>query len=1014
MRSFLLMLLALVAPACPVAAQHASFRLFADSAAYFQHKGSYAVALRLAQDAEKQALAEVGEADTAYANTVEKLGVIWMLNADYTSANKWLQKALTLRQTTPSPDSLLYASTISQLGILYKWQGSYAASRVAHQQALRIRERALGHHHPLVASSLFHIAVTHYFEADYPTSLRLYLAALQLQASTLGTHHADYAQTLNNLGSQYAAVGDFAKAQTYYEQAQQIRAQVLGYSHPDYLVGQNNLATAYMNQGEYARAYAVFRALLPVLDRVLGPQHTFSIIALNGFAMLRLTLGNYTEAGQLFDQAVTRADAAFGKQNQFYPVVLSNLAFVHLRQEHYNQAEPLFEAANRLWAGYGRRKPQYALGLNNLAMNCLKQGDTTGVLAMLQEAAQIMTESHAKQNPTYGQILNNMGVVLVKQRSMAPALRLYRQALLALDSTVGPTNPIRLTPLTNIAIGYAGLSDYRRADSVCAYAIRTQQQHVWQNNAGLTETERDKLNEINLGLGSLLLSLHHDAPHLADHRFAYEWVIQTKNLSLRQSERLYRSLERSADTSLTHRLTELRSLRQRLVFQYQKTTGQQRGIEDLERQAAECERGVSLRSPVWNTLLAEQHIDFSRVRAALKPGEAAVEFVHFDYRHLRWTDSTFYVAYVVRPEWAQPKRVFIAEEVQLRRLLLAYPNNRATTPLLYRRIWQPLDVHLAGVRTVFFAPSGLLHRVAFAALGPANGRPLAAHYILHQLNTTRDIVNQPASLRFTPNLRTVILGGVDYGATAPLPTDARSETALPVNLSGMLVSQLAGGPGNRAKPLQYLPFTRIEADTIRQLLSPSPVQLLTGANAREDSLKTVLTSPVHWLHVATHGFWFPYPKGPRPAETDGQPVYRWLENPMLRSGLLLAGAGSSWQGNRASDSENDGILTAYEVAGLNLSATQVVVLSACQTGLGSVANIEGVYGLQRAFKLAGVHYVVASLWPVGDKATMSFMRHFYGNWRSGLPIDLAFRTAQQALRRQNPAPQHWAGFVLVE
>ena len=191
-------------------------------------------------------------------------------------------------------------------------------------------------------------------------------------------------------------------------------------------------------------------------------------------------------------------------------------------------------------------------------------------------------------------------------------------------------------------------------------------------------------------------------------------------------------------------------------------------------------------------------------------------------------------------------------------------------------------------------------------------------------------------------------------------------------------------------------------------------------DAKEESIKRIgLTNSPKILHIATHGYFFPDPKAKAgdsslPAGSQ-EPVFKMSDHPMLRSGLILSGGNKGWEGDRSLEGKEDGVLTAYEISQMNLSNTELVVLSACETGLGTIRGNEGVYGLQRAFKIAGAKYLIMSLWQVPDKQTSLLMTTFYKKWLTGKKtIPNAFHEAQKQLRESGLDPYYWAGFILVE
>jgi CHAT domain-containing protein len=286
---------------------------------------------------------------------------------------------------------------------------------------------------------------------------------------------------------------------------------------------------------------------------------------------------------------------------------------------------------------------------------------------------------------------------------------------------------------------------------------------------------------------------------------------------------------------------------------------------------------------------------------------------------------------------------------------------------------------------IYLAPSGQLYRIAFAALPVDSIRLLSDKYQLVQLNSTASVIDQSESyIRHTDKVH--LYGGVIYG----------------------------GGD------LEYLQGTEREITGIRKLgrtfgLSTTSY---TGLQATEESIEALnaLDTPAV-LHIATHGFFFPAPDD-RAHERNTAPngpgqLFRQSQNPLFRSGILLAGAGNAWKGQQIAGSE-DGILTAYKVSNLYFPKMKLVVLSACETALGEIEGSEGVYGLQRAFKMAGAEYLVISLWKVPDKETGEFMQLFYRRMFEGQSVNDAFYHAQndmKALHRNSP--NSWAAWVLT-
>jgi CHAT domain-containing protein len=393
-----------------------------------------------------------------------------------------------------------------------------------------------------------------------------------------------------------------------------------------------------------------------------------------------------------------------------------------------------------------------------------------------------------------------------------------------------------------------------------------------------------------------------------------------------------------------------------------------------------------------------------------------------------------YASLVLSPEYDFPKFVPLCTEDALQQL-----NPKVQLSQLYDLVWKPLEPFLKKTKTIFYAPTGLLDQVPFHALYKgieedevlavnASGRRgvveggvsletsenvsyLLDQFTLHQLTSTRNLLLDSLQKRKnTLESNIVLLGGCDYDAIG----NEESSTEKRRRTKGTTSRSAAMG-GNA---LHYLPGTLEEVQNIHKNLCSKNWKstCFVGEKASESALTEISRDTnVRFWHIATHGFAFQQAKKGT-NQTTG-PLFRSHPNPMVRCGLVLAGGTWAWIGNdtlsRIGWKEN-GILTALEVSQLDLSHLDLVVLSACETGLGKVEGAEGTFGLKRGFKMAGVKEIIISLWAVPDKETMELMQVFYAGLVSDSSVDAAFETALKTMRKRYPTkPELWAGFVLV-
>lgn len=489
---------------------------------------------------------------------------------------------------------------------------------------------------------------------------------------------------------------------------------------------------------------------------------------------------------------------------------------------------------------------------------------------------------------------------------------------------------------------------------------------------------------------------------------AYDAALFDKGLLLHSWERLRRAILRSGDSLLAARLDTLDLLRkqqrQAAIAPLDSTATRKQldlmqrmeGIEKaLARQAAQF-RPDTLRTASWR-----------EVQARLAPDEAAVEFTFAD---------TALAALVVRPGMDRPRYVRLGSSRACYDLLHRSERLPADTRVrrlytygrspLYDLVWRPLEAHLRGVRRVYYSPIAMLHRVAFAALPVGSDSCLVDRYDLCPLSTTAELLRP----RREEAVRTAALfGGVHYspgqGVTAATGT-ATEET-----------EAATGKAGSRQRAaleeeFDYLSETLAETETIARSMNAAGIVPLTfkGEAATETAFYTLDGKSPDVIHLATHGFYINADDVEDNAFLMNHPGSRTQS--MQRTGLAFAGANATWQGQRRNDRE-DGILTANELSLLDLSRTKLAVLSACETALGDYST-EGVWGLQRGFKEAGVGTLILSLWNVNDRATAQFMQAFYDQWLNGKPKRAAFSHAVDTLRRSHPNPFFWAAFVLLD
>lgn len=393
------------------------------------------------------------------------------------------------------------------------------------------------------------------------------------------------------------------------------------------------------------------------------------------------------------------------------------------------------------------------------------------------------------------------------------------------------------------------------------------------------------------------------------------------------------------------------------------------------------------------------------VQGALGKNDIAVEF--FKYQLDDMFKNPQYGALLLKRDWDTPRFVHLCSENDLKQAMKAGTRMYHINDLLYKLLWEPLKKEVVGVKNIYFSPHELIHMINLSAIEDLKGKPLLESYNFHRLSSTFNLCERKVDDFNTSH----VYGGLIY--------DSDDKTMLAEHRkysSSFQHIEWVGDSKITRAGWTFLPNTELEMRDVARLLKTSNVTVseYSGTSGTEESFKSLSgTHPGH-IHLATHGFYLNFAPADSVSISDN-PEKRLSSSvsALTRSGLILSNGGRAWKGDAIPHGIEDGILQADEIAGLDLSGTSLLVLSACQTALGDTSG-DGVYGLQRAFKIAGVDTIIMSLWEVDDKATSEFMSLFYRALSDGFDKYKAFREAQKKLRKKYNNPYYWAAFIMLD
>lgn len=809
----------------------------------------------------------------------------------------------------------------------------------------------------------------------------------------------EYVSTLNSLGVLYNLKGRLPEAEELYLQAIAILERIPG-ENEDAISGlRANLAENYYLLGDYNKAIEIQREVLELDRDYYGEESLTYGLGLLLTAVTEIKLGEYRSA----EEKLLKAEKIFDEGGSLIDMgrAQSRLSELYVKTGAVEKAKDAGRNSIKNYTEtlgsdhWETSKPTYNLTNAFMIYDELDDAEEMGL-----RTYDIRRKSLGKKHPLFAASSNQMAILNWKQGNAEKALGYYQETFENYFNQINTFFPV-LTEEEKATFYYTNLRP--------AF-----EQYV----SFIEETS----SEDKALLGEI-----------------YDYQLALKGLIMYATSKVRENILSSGDEVLIAKFENWISQKEQLAKLFSATNLEievrNKRIDSLTSISNKLEEELSKSSQTFADNFANKSVSWRDIKDKLKPGEAAVEMVR--YRDFTtdsagvFTDEVHYAAMIVRHDSEDhPEMVILRNGAQMEHKYLSNYRNaikyKISENYSYRLFWEPISRRLEGIDKIYFAPDGVYNQISIYTLQNSKTKD----YLLNEINlalvtNTKDILAENET--FQSDGRSVFFGypqysmgeeaekddaedrgirgvrGADRGMRSGSKNDLARGAAIPRGVRGNLVRYMRSFNG-----LGMLPGTKKEVELIDQLYGENERQRNTYFldKALEGEVKAVKNPNI--LHIATHGFFLEQ-------ESDLEFEDKYVENPLLRSGLILAGANNFIQSGTITTEQNgdDGILTAYEAMNLNLDKTDVVVLSACETGLGEIKNGEGVYGLQRAFQIAGADAVIMSMWTVDDDATQELMTTFYGEWLSHGDKQLAFNTAQKKLREKYKKPYYWGAFVMI-
>lgn len=971
---------------------------------------------------------------------LNNLAELYRKTFNYTDAEPLYRQSIDILEKAYGSEDLVVASRINNLAVLYASMGRHDEAELLYKRVIEIYKLNLVTDSLDIAHTLNNLAGLYDTTGRYTEAEALYKKSIKMLEKLKAEDSYDFALTLNNLAEVYRKMANFSDAEGLYTRSLSIYKSTSNQEHPDALNCLSNLALLYHETGKYQNAEEIYKNTLVIRIKAQGPQHPEVALTLNNIAGLYKDTAKYFEAVQLYKKSLEIYEKVLGPYDQHTAQVLNNFGDLLLNMSDYTHAEEILKKSLAIKEKtLGANHPDVALTLNNLGVLYKNTAKYSEAEFVLKRSLEIREESLGTYHPDVAQSLSNLAGFYQDTARYYESEILYKKSLVILQNISDKVHPSLAINHSNLAGIYAAQG--KHAESNAAFINASIIQEDNRELAFQLLSEKQKSNYLSQQDGTMHAFITHTAQSMTSSPVA---IADTFNAWLRwkgsvaeAQGRYQEAVSRSTDPLIKSKFDELINIRRDLgslrLSKPEKLSfnNYQLAMDKLEKQKEVLEAALSKLSKDFTLDKNAGRADIKKLSAILPQNSIYLDFAKiqvYDFKKAMRGEEKYFAFILIPQKDPVVKLVEIADAKSLDSLLKTYlqemnrikthgvtPDQAALNKSakdIYNILFKPLEQYAIGKQNLFISPDGNLSLIPFELLISPDGKRLIENHTISYVGAGRDIV------RFSDTATTaataLIMADPDYN----LGQKDKQQIAAQMKVT-------IGGHGNVTRDASRLSFTPLpdtkqEADAISKVLSSS-MNLAVHNYQNKNALEGVLFTgvPPRILHLATHGYFLNNEDNKGGSTTTRGLVVKEkaglgyddlvvIENPMLRSGIALAGVNSSLK-----DGRDDGLVSAEKILGLRLKGTDLVVLSACETGVGDVKNGEGVFGLKRAFILSGAKSLVMSLWSVPSAETTELMTNFYTLMAAGNSKTDALRQAKLNMMKKKPNPFYWGAFVLT-
>ena len=1011
-----------------------------DLASLYSRRGDYDKAIEIGEQALEMLLKKFGEKHNYYCIALANQASYYAargLEGDAQNAISLGERAIkNMKKGTAD-----YANALNALVVFYTQAGDRISSNKLLKKALKEARKRLDEDKISGAIVLNNNAIRLAKIGDYEQALEYMQTAKEYYEKEEQTKTLAYSKILTNMATFYTHLYKYQQAAELLEQALPIIEFTANKQHPDYIRCASELSAVYQGLGNLEKANEYAHESDKLSRSIDGQDNTKYAKSLSKQASTFASNGNYPRAIEHEQKALEVFIHRKDSNNMAYSLgVLANYQFSNGDQE---QAIASVEQSLNIFRKQGRPSYNYAQALNSSAVLYYNANNFELATLYGRQALDMYKQLGDTTSAIYARIMANNALFKFVRDSVQTAIETAQEAVDLHKRILGNNHPDNVPLLHNLAVYQMKAGLWEQARTNYQQALSLQSEQVRTNFLHLTSQERESFwNQKNFVFRSapMLAYLNHNASGNNKEMTtdAYNSILFTKGLLLNSDIDFNNLLKRSGNDALLKKYKQLEQLKQN-KNDYFKLPVSQRNETELQKineEIYQLERALVKGCKEFGSFTENLSISTDQVRQSLKDNEAAIEFTDIYIQGV----GTTYLALLLRKNSTSPEFIRLFSDADLKDITyqgMTFEQalkNEAGTNFIYNdprfgsMLWQPIINHLQGVNTIYFSPAGMFYQVGIEYLPCDAQHRISDLYDLYRLSSTKSLAQKQSAEKIKT---ATIYGGLIYDMDLAQLQEQHDNVATakpePPNLlayENMDAPEYVAGMQRTLDSLtvrgsvQYLPGTEHEALNIAEQLMQNNIDtdVFMRNEGIEETFKNLSGTNRSIIHIATHGFSL---SRSQVKESKDQLVFLNeqtdnLDNMLNYSGLLMSGANYRLKGHKLPNELEDGILTAREIAQVDLGKVELVVLSACQTALGEIRS-DGVFGIQRSFKKAGAHTLLMSLWKVSDQATGLMMTYFYKYLMEGKKRQEAFKMAQKSIQDDGfTDPVYWASFILLD